>query len=151
MTDQPTDNVSSPQDGAVDKPAVMRRSFLQVVREWFTGRKELVPYNYGQAGCPRPKVGEVLVFVPENEGVDYVAMSCRMSDTRYMTKGKGRRWKVVKVYDDGSLLCERGKNRTIDRHLSWDDGNRVTAKAVLFLHSELRWRVHYERRLSTAA
>jgi hypothetical protein len=28
MTDQPTDNVSSPQDGAVDKPAVTRRSLL---------------------------------------------------------------------------------------------------------------------------
>jgi len=151
MSNQPTDNVFPEHGGAIDKPAVMRRSFLQVVREWFTSRTELVPYNYGQAGCPSPKVGEALVFVAENEGVDYVAMSCRMSDTRYMTKGKGRRWKVTKVYDDGSLLCERGKNRTITKYLSWDDGNRVTAKAVLFLHSELRWRVYYERRLSTAA
>jgi hypothetical protein len=31
MTDQPTDNVSSPQDGAVDKPAVMRRLAVALV------------------------------------------------------------------------------------------------------------------------
>lgn len=151
MNNKQNDKQSTESGGAVGKPAVMRRSFLQVVREWFTGRTELVPYNYGQPDCPRPKVGDVLVFVPENDGVDYVAMSCRMSDTRYMTKGKGRRWKVTKVYDDGAVLCERGKNRTITKYLSWDDGNRVTARAVLFLHSELRWRVFYERRLSTAA
>jgi hypothetical protein len=139
------------QTGRLQQPAVMRRSFLQVVREWFTGRTELVPYNYGKADCPRLRVGDALVFVPENEGVDYVAMSCGMSDTRYMTKGKGLKWKVVEIYGDGSALCERGKNRTITKYLSWSDGNRVTAKAVLFLHSELRWRVYYERRLSTAA
>lgn len=137
--------------GAVGKPAVMRRSFLQVVREWFTGRTELVPYNYGQPDCPNLKEGDYLVFVPENDGVDYVAISCRMSDTRYMRKGKGKWWKVTKVYDDGSALCERGKNRTITKYLSWDEGNRVTALAVPFLHSELRWRAYYERRLSTAA
>ena len=151
MNDTINDKQSAEDDGAVGKPAVMRRSFLQVVREWFTGRAELVPYNYGQPNCPRPKVGDVLVFVPENEGIDYVAMSCRMSDTRYMTKGRGRRWKVTKVYDDGAVLCERGKRRTIDKYLLWDDGNLVTAKAVLFLHSELRWRAYYERRISTAA
>lgn len=151
MSNEQNDKLSTERGGADGKPAVMRRSFFQVVREWFTGRTELVPYNYGQPDCPRLKVGDVLVFVPENEGVDYVAVSCRMSDTRYMTKGKGRRWKVVEVYDDGSVLCQRGKNRTIDKYLSWDDGNRVTAKAVLFLHSELRWRAYYERRLSTAA
>ena len=151
MSDTINDKQSTEDGGAVGKPAVMRRSLLQVVRDWFTGRTELVPYNYGQPDCSKPKVGDVLVFVPENEGVDYVAMSCRMSDTRYMTKGKGRRWKVAKVYDDGAVLCERGKSRTITKYLSWDDGNRVTAKAVLFLHSELRWRAYYERRLSTAA
>ena len=145
------DKSNEAQSGQLRQAGVMRRSFLQVVREWFTGRTELVPYNYGQPDCPKLKVGDVLVFVPENEGVDYVAMSCRMSDTRYMIKGKGHRWRVVEVYDDGSVLCQRGKNRTIDKYLSWDDGNRVTAKAVLFLHSELRWRAYYERRLSTAA
>jgi hypothetical protein len=151
MSNASTENISPERGGAIDKPAVMRRSFFQVVREWLTGRTELVPYNYGQPDCPRLKVGDCLVFVSENEGVDYVAISCRMSDTRYMTKGKRRRWKVTKVYDDGSALCERGKNRSITTYLSWDDGNRVTAKAVLFLHSELRWRAYYERRLSTAA
>ena len=151
MSNEPTDKQSTESGVAIGKPAVMRRSFIQVVREWFIGRTELVPYNYGQADCPRPKVGDTLVFVPENDGVDCVAMSCRMSDTRYMTKGKGRRWMVIKVYNDGSVLCERGKSRTITKYLSWDDGNRVTAKAVPFLHSELRWRAYYERRLSTAA
>lgn len=152
-TDMDNENGASNEErtGRLQQPVVMRRSFFQVVREWFTGRTELVPYNYGDTDCPRPMVGDVLVFVPENEGINFVAMSCRMSDTRYMTKGKGRRWKVTKVYDDGAVLCERGKNRIIDKYLSWDDGNRVTAKDVLFLHSELRWRAYYERRLSTAA
>ena len=142
---------SNDAPGQLRQASVMRRSFFQVVRGWFAGRTELMPYNHGQPDCPSMKVGDVLVFVAENEGVDYVAMSCQMSDTRYMTKGRGRRWKVTKAYDDGSVLCERGKNRTITKYLSWDDGNRVTAKAVLFLHSELRWRAYYEVRLSTAA
>lgn len=125
------------------------RPFLQVIHEWFTGRTELVPYNYGQPDCPKLNVGNHLVFVSENEGIDYVAMACGMSDTRYMTKGRRRRWRIAEVYDDGSALCESGKNRTITKHLSWDDGNRVIAKAVLFLHSELIWRAYYERRCST--
>lgn len=127
-----------------------KQTFIQRFCQLFTARTELVPYNYGHPDCPKLNVGECLVFVPENEGVDYVAMSCRMSDTRYMTKGKGRKWKVTKVYDDGAVLCERGNNRAITKYLPWDDGNRVTAKAVLFLHSELRWRVYYKRRLTAA-
>jgi hypothetical protein len=34
MTNQPTDNVSSPQDGAVDKPAVSRGAFQVEWSEW---------------------------------------------------------------------------------------------------------------------
>jgi|GEM_PF-3899149 hypothetical protein len=143
MSNEPTDKQSTESGVAIGKPAVMRRSFLRVVREWFTGRTELVPYNYGQPDCPRLKVGDRLIIVSQNEGIDYVAMSCRMSDTRYMRKGKHTQWKVTKVYDDGAALCECGKNRMIDKYLSWDDGNRVTANAVLFLHSELRWRVYF--------
>jgi hypothetical protein len=37
MTDQPTDNVSSPQDGAVDKPAVTCRASVL----WFADQMEL--------------------------------------------------------------------------------------------------------------
>lgn len=150
MSNEYDDKQSTWSGGTIGKPAVMRLSFIQVLREWFTGRLELVPYNYGQTNCPKLKVGDHLVFVSENDGVDHVAISCHMSDTRYMRKGRGRRWKVTKVYDDGSALCKRGKSRIIDKYLSWDDGNRVTAKAVLFLHSELRWRAYYERRLPTA-
>lgn len=41
MTEQPTDNVSSPQDGAVDKPAVLGSAVLEVVYTWQNGREEV--------------------------------------------------------------------------------------------------------------
>lgn len=128
-----------------------QRSFLQVVREWFTGGTELVPYNYGQPDCPRLKVGDRLIIVSQNEGIDYVAMSCRMSDTRYMRKGKHTPWKVIEVFGDDALLCEHKGNRIIDKYLGWTGGNSVGAPHVPFLHSGLQFRVYYERRLSTAA
>lgn len=150
MNDTINHKQSNEDGGAVGKPAVMRRSFLQVVREWFTGRMELVPYNYGQPDCPRLKVGDRLIIVSQNEGIDYVAMSCRMSDTRYMRKGKHTPWKVIEVFGDGALLCEHKGNRIIDKYLGWIGGNSVGCPHVPFLHSGLQFRVYYER-LSTAA
>ena len=150
MNDTINDKQSNEDGGAVGKPAVMRRSFIQVVREWFTGRMELVPYNYGQPDCPRLKVGDRLIIVSQNEGIDYVAMSCRMSDTRYMRKGKHTPWKVIEVFGDGALLCEHKENRIIDKYLRWIGGNSVVCPHVPFLHSELQFGVYYER-LSTVA
>lgn len=150
MNDTINDKRSTEDSRADGKPAVMRRSFLHVVREWFTGRTELVPYNYGQPDCPRLKVGDKLIIVSQNEGIDYVAMSCRMSDTRYMRKGKHTPWKVIEVFSDGALLCEHKGNRIIDKYLGWSGGNSVGAPHLPFLHSGLQFRVYYERP-STAA
>lgn len=151
MSNESTDNVSPKHIGAIDKPAVMRRSFIQVVREWFTGRTELVPYNYGQPECPRLKVGDRLIIVSQNESIDLVAVAMRMRDTRYTRRGRHTRWKVIEVLRDGALLCAHKGHRIIDKYLGWSDGNRVYVQAVPFIHSGLEFRVYYERRLSTAA
>lgn len=118
---------------------------LQGLLRRFTRRRELLPYNYGQPDQPQLKMGDRLIIVSQNEGIDYVAMSCRMSDTRYMRKGKRTPWKVIKVFDDGSLLCEHKGNRIIDKYLGWKGGNSVGAPHVPFLHSGLEFRVYYEQ------
>lgn len=141
MEDSPT---------GLGQPTGMRRSLIQMVREWFTGSTVLMPYNYGQPDCPRLKVGDRLIIVSQNEGIDYVAMSCRMSDTRYMKKGKHTPWKVIEVFGDGSLLCEHKGNRIIDKYLGWKGGNSVGSPHVPFLHSGLEFRVYYEQTVQPA-
>ena len=112
-------------------------------------KPELLPYNYGQPDCPRLKVGDHQVVVSQNEGIDCVAMSCRMSDVRYMKKGKHTRWKVIELFehdDPPSLLCENKTNRIIDKYLTWSDGNRITVAARPFLNTELTYRAYYEKK-----
>jgi hypothetical protein len=115
------------------------------VRSWFASPPELLPYNYGQPDCPKLRVGDRLIIVSQNEGIDYVAMSCRMSDTRYMKRGKHTPWKVIEVLSDGALLLEHEGSRIIDKYLGWTGGNGVAAPHVPFLHSGLQFRVYYEK------
>lgn len=110
------------------------------------GRRGPLPYNYGEPDCPRLQVGDRLIVVSQNEGIDYVAVFSRMSDYRYTRKGKRTTWKVIEVFGDGSLLCEHRGNRIIDRYLGWTRGtNGVSAPHVPFLHSRLEFRVYYEK------
>ena len=103
-----------------------------------------MPYNYGDRDCPKLQVGDRLVSISQNEGVDYVAVSCRMSDTRYTRKGRRVRWKVIEVFSDGGLLCEHKGNRFIDTYLKWTGGNCVSAPSIPFLRSSLEFRLYYE-------
>jgi hypothetical protein len=138
MSETINDKQSTEDGGAVGKPAVLRRSFFSKVREWFTGRTELVPLCYGQPGCPELKVGDVLVGITEGRSKNYIAGLCGLPmDT---PEGNMVEWKVADIMSSGSVMIESGSARTFLDWCKWEDGNRITIPAGLAYSQILvRW------------
>jgi hypothetical protein len=117
------------------KPATIRRSFFQIIREWFTGRTKLIPFCYGQPGCPPLAVGDEVVTITDNESYNIIALGMRLDPTT--SPGIVRRWKVISAWDEQDVCLESQNGRlTLTKHLKWSDGNGVRCKPHI-LHTEM--------------
>jgi hypothetical protein len=129
----------------VGKPANVRRSLFQIVKEWFTGRTELIPFCYGHPSCPEVSVGDTMVTITDNESYDIIALSMRMDPAT--RPGTLRKWKVVSVYGPGDVCLEgQGGARTLTKYFKWDDGNRVRFKPHI-MHTEVFLRIYKQVRV----